>query len=504
MLWIKNDEIRFQKPYKLSVSLKLLMKILLIKPPEKEVYNKVPTVAGIAQPMGLACIAAYVRQHGFNDIAILDCEAMQIGLNDVKLHIPSDVNVVGLTSVTPTLRNAVAIIKIAKEINLHCVTVLGGDHITALPKETLEAFPEIDFGVFGEGEITFLELLNHLNERKKQFSDIKGLVFRDEDEIIVNGPRPLIENIDILPIPAYDLLPMEKYLPPAHHAIFIGQGVKLNPFTIFFSLRGCPYRCKYCASKVMWGRKVRYHSVAKTMEEIDYLIKNYNIKCLEFNDENFIINKPRMEILLKELKKRKEEHGLYWNCLTRVDSVDAKTLKEMKESGCYFIRFGVESGDPAILQAMTKDITVEQIRNAFKLTHKAKIACSASFIIGYPGETKETFRRTLELAKEINPSLAFFFVAIPIVGTELYMEAKEKNLILNPDWNGWVQMAETPIMKTEALLPEEIIDLRNKAYKEFYFRPKYILNMLKNIRTKEQFMFYLRGFFGVISILKKE
>lgn len=479
------------------------MRILLIKPPEKEVYTKVPTVAGIAQPMGLACIAAYVREHGFNDISILDCEALQIGVNEIKDHISKDVKLVGLTSVTPTLKNAVAIMKAAKETNPVCVTVLGGDHVTAVSIETLEAFPEIDFGIFGEGEITFLELLGQLEKKDKNFSNIKGLVYRENGKIQKNDERPLIPDINILPMPAYDLLPMEKYLPPAHHAMFTQKGVRLSPFTIFFSLRGCPYGCKYCASKVMWARKVRYRSVEKTMEEIDYLIKNYGIKCLEFNDENFIINKHRMEIIIQELKKRKEEHGVYWNCLTRVDSVDAKTLKDMKEAGCYFIRFGVESGDQGILNAMDKGITVEQIKHAFKLTNEAGIACSASFIIGYPGETKETFRRTLDLAKEIDPTLAFFFVAIPIVGTDLYKEAKEKGLILNHDWNGWVQMAESSIMRTEQLSPEELIKMRNQTYREFYLRPKYIFKLLKNVHTKEQFLFYIKGFLGVLNIVKK-
>ncbi len=479
------------------------MKILLIKPPEKEVYVKVPMIAGIAQPMGLACIAAYVREHGFKEVTILDCEALQIGINEIKQHIPKDVKVVGLSSVTPTLKNAVAIMRATKEINPECMTVLGGDHVTALPEETLSSFKEIDAGVVGEGEITFLEILEELKKKSKDLSKIKGLVYRKGENVIRNAPRPLIKDIDDLPIPAYDLLPMDKYLPPAHHAIFKDKGVKLNPFTIFFSLRGCPYRCKYCASKVMWERRVRYRSVEKTMEEIDYLIKNFGIRCLEFNDENFIINKPRMKQLLVELKKRKEEQGLYWNCLTRVDSVDAETLKEMKDAGCYFIRFGVESGDQGILNAMSKDITVEQIERAFKLTNKIGIACSASFIIGYPGESRETFRRTLDLAKRIDPSLAFFFVAIPIVGTELYKEANDKNLILNPDWNGWVQMAATPIMKTETLTSEELLKMRDKAYREFYMRPRYILKMIKSIRTKEQLNFYVKGFLGVLNILKK-
>ncbi|MEA3378922.1 MAG: radical SAM protein, partial [Nanoarchaeota archaeon] len=266
--------------------------------------------------------------------------------------------------------------------------------------------------------------------------------------------------------------------------------------------RGCPYNCRYCASKVMWKKKVRYRSLDKTMEEIDYLIDKFKIKCLEFNDENFIINKPRMYKLLEELKDRKEEYGLHWNCLTRVDSVDKRSLETMKDAGCYFVRFGVESGNQKILNAMDKGITVKQIKDAFKLINKVGIANSASFIIGYPGETKETFNETLRLVKEINPTLAFFFIAIPIVGTHLYKEAKEKNLILNPDWNGWVQMAEKPIMKTETLNPNDLLEMRRKAYKEFYFRPSYMLKMLKSIRSKEQLKFYINGALGALNLTK--
>ena len=273
------------------------MKILLIKPPEKEVYTKVPMIAGLAQPMGLACIAAYVREHGYKDVSILDCEVEQIGLDEIKDHIPKDLDVIGLGSVTPTLKNAAEIMKIAKEANPNCITVLGGAHISALPEETMKEFPQIDFGVIGEGEITFLELLQQL-EKKKGFSSVEGLIFREKDKLVMNDKRQMIQDLDTLPIPAYDLLKMDRYLPPAHHAAFTGKGIQLSPFTIFFSLRGCPYNCKYCASKVMWKKEVRYRSVEKTMEEIDYLIKNYNIKCLEFNDENFIINKPRMFKLL--------------------------------------------------------------------------------------------------------------------------------------------------------------------------------------------------------------
>lgn len=478
------------------------MKVLLINPSHQEVYKKVPTVAGLSQPMGLACLAAYIRENGFNDVKILDIQAEQISKDEIKNHIPNDVDLVGCGSLTPNLKNAAYICTLVKEINPKITTVLGGDHITALPKETMEMFKDIDFGVVGEGEVTLLELCNFLKEGRNDFEKINGLVFRKDNELILNEKRALIPDINILPIPAYDLLPMEKYSPPAHHTSF-GGNVKLRPFTIFFSLRGCPYRCTYCASKVMWERKVRYRSIENVKKEIDYLIKDYNIKCLEFNDENFIINKDRLDKLLDLLQEYHDKNGLYWNCLTRVDSVDEATLIRMKKAGCYFIRFGVESGSQKILDAMKKDITIKQIKDAFKLVNKVGIPSSASFILGYPGETRETLEETLELAKEINPIMAFFFIAIPIVGTELYTQAKENNLLLNSDWTGWVQMAEEPMIRTENLSTNDLMDFRKKAYKSFYFRPKYVWKLAKGIRTKEQVKFYVKGALGALNLIKE-
>ncbi len=479
------------------------MKILLVNPSHQEVYKKVPTVAGLSQPMGLLCIAAYMRENGFKEIEILDIQAEQLNKDEIKNRISKDINIIGCGSLTPNLKNAVEVFRIAKSINPKIITVLGGDHITALPKETIETFKEIDFGVIGEGEITFHELCSYIEKNRKDYENINGLTFRRDNEVNVNQLRGLIEDINILPIPAYDLVPMKKYSPPAHHTSF-GGNVKLKPFTIFFSLRGCPYRCTYCASKVMWQRKVRYRSIENVKKEIDYLIKNYNIKCLEFNDENFIINKDRLNKLLDLLQDYHDKNGLSWNCLTRVDSVEEDILIRMKKAGCYFIRFGVESGSQTILNAMKKDITVQQVKDAFKLVNKVGIPSSASFILGYPGETKETLQETLDLAKEIDPIMAFFFIAIPIVGTELYNETKQKNLLLNSNWTDWVQMAETPMIKTENLSSEDLMKFRKKAYKEFYFRPKYIWKLAKGIRTKEQIKFYIKGALGALSLSKEK
>ncbi len=475
------------------------MKVLLINPGYQQVYEKVPTVAGKNPPINLACLAAYLREHNIN-VSILDAEAEEISLENIGRYISKDVDVIGVGAVTPTINNAVQILKVAKEVNPDCKTVVGGCHITALPKETMEQFPVIDYGVIGEGEITTLELINAIKKKNKSFSRIKGLVYRNKNLIRINQPRPLIENLDSLPFPAYDLLPMNLYSPPAHHTS-LGKRIPLKPFTIYFTGRGCPYQCTYCAAKLMWNRRTRYKSIKKVMEEIDILVNKYKIRNLEIDDETFTLDKQRVMEFNKELRNR--NYNLKYNCITRVDTVDKELLQDMKNSGCYFVRYGVESGSQKILDAMKKGITVQKIKDTFKITNKIGLTNSASFIIGYPGETWETFNETMKLSKKIKPTLAYFFVIIPIVGTELYKYAKENNLLLHENWNKWVQMPDIPMIKNENLTSEEIIKMRDMAYKKFYFRPSYILRRLLKIRTVEQLKFYAKGALGVLNIVKK-
>ncbi len=475
------------------------MKVQLINPSYQEVYKKVPTVAGINQPMGLAYLAAYMRENG-HKVSILDAVALQIPMSELHKHIPKDVDVVGVGAVTPTVKKACDVLQIARNVSPNVKTFLGGDHMTALPFETMKEFPIVDYGVISEGEITTVELLDKLEKRgKKDLSKVNGMIYRDNGQIRMTAPRPLIENLDILPMPAYDLLPMELYRPPAHHSSFQVKGVKLQPFTIFFSLRGCPYRCNFCASKVMWTRKVRYWSVERTLEEIDYLVDKFNIHCLEFNDEIFVINKSRMNPILDGLIKR--DYDLHWNCLTRVNHCDRESLEKMKKSGCYFVRFGVESGSQKILDAMEKDQTPAQIKAAFKLIHEVGIPASASFILGYPGETTETFEETIKLAKEINPQLAYFFLAIPIVGTGLYDITVKENLISDPNWDNWVQIAEDPLIRSRELTTDQLQELRKKAYKEFYMRPSYLWKMFIGIKSFEQVKYYARGALGALNLI---
>ncbi len=470
------------------------MKVLLVNPPYKEVYAKVE-LDEIVPPLGLAYLASYLRENGI-EVDIYDANALGTNIDELEETMPNNFDIIGVPSFTPSISKSVNILQIGKKINPSCITLMGGPHITGLPKGTMESYPIIDIGVLGEGEVTALELINALRA-EGNLKEINGIIFREDGELVETPRREFIEDLDTLPFPAYDLLPMERYQLPLHHVGF-GRNIDIKPFFLMFASRGCPFRCTYCASKVMWSKKVRYRSAENILKEIDYLVENYGIVVLDFADDIFTLNKKRLNTILDGLIER--DYNLHFNCLSRVNTISKEEVLKLKEAKCYLIRFGVESGSPKILEKMKKDITINQIKNAFRITRDGGVSSSASFIIGHPGETKETARETIDLAKEINPIMAHFFIAIPLVGTELYSMARENNLIVNEDWEFWKQMPETPVVRTEELTPDDLIDIRKTAYREFYIRPSYIINSISRIRNFGQIKLYLNGLRAVLNL----
>jgi len=472
------------------------MKLLLINPPYDEVYSEVKSAEGINPPLGLAYIAAYLRDNNI-EVEILDAHALRIGLKELQNR-SFNYDVVGVPSMTPTLYTSIEVLRIVKKINPNCKTVMGGPHISAVPVETMASYPEIDFAVIGEGERTMLELARSI-QNEDYSGNVNGIAYRKNDEIKLTPQRALIDNIDEIPFPACDLLPLDKYYQHLHH-VSLGNNIPTYPFMIFFSSRGCPSRCTFCASDVIWRHKVRFRSVDNVLSEIDLLINKYNIKVLDIADDNFLLNKKRLNGILDGLLER--DYDIHFNCLSRVNDVGGEILQKLKRAGCYLIRYGVESGNQEMLNCMHKNITIDQIKRAFELTKEAGISSSASFIIGHPGETEQTVKDTIELAKEINPTLAHFFIAIPLPCTELYDIAKEKNLIVNMNLREWKQMPELPAIRTEELTPEDLKEWRRKAYRGFYFRPAYIFERLGSIKSMAQIKFYLKGLMAVKSLTK--
>jgi len=354
------------------------MQILLLSPPTISAVKAVVGTTG--PPLGLAYLASMVRDE--HDVRIVDSLAEDYNYGDVERIIKKyDPDVVGITSTTSMIPDAYAIAKIAKRYNENVKIVMGGPHVTFLPERTFQECPYIDFIVRGEGELTFRELIDSL-ERDRDPSNILGLSINLRDKVRNNPPRPLIKDIDTIPMPSYDLLPMEKYQ---------ANGVR---FGTVMTSRGCPFNCAFCSSSLQFGKRWRGHSDSRVIEELKHLHEKYRIREIEFLDDTFTLNKHRAIRIARRIVK--EGLDISWSASSRVDTFTEEVAEAMKKSGCHTIYFGIESGSRKTLNFIGKRITPEQSISAVKKAKRHKLRALGSFVIGFPEETKDDIKKTIK------------------------------------------------------------------------------------------------------------
>ena len=405
------------------------MKILLINLPIDKGY--------ISLPLGLASIAAYVEENG-NKVKIIDSLALNYSNKDIEKQIKKfDPDIVGMGCTTRYVFETYNLFKIIKKINPNCLTVVGGPHPSVLPEEVLKECPFIDVVVRGEGEVTFSELVDKF-EKNQGFEDVLGISFRKDDRIISNSNRPLIEDLDSLPLPAYHLLPMDKY--QCQYKVFnflipIGQ---LRSSGSISTSRGCPYDCIFCSSSMIWGKKFRMKTPSKVIEQIKILSDKYNMKYIDIIDDTFTVNKNRVLEICNLIKK--ENIDIIWSCITRVELFDQELASLLKSSGCNKIFFGFESGSQKILDLLNKRFTINDSIKAVEIANNNEIKVVGSFIIGIPGETKETIKQTIQFAKKLKLDYGRFQLLTPLPGTKIYEYAMENNLILTKDWSKYTYL----------------------------------------------------------------
>jgi radical SAM superfamily enzyme YgiQ (UPF0313 family) len=341
-------------------------------------------------------------------------------------------DVVGISSVTLNYYRALAIITEVKKFDSRIITLFGGPHVSFTATETLAECPAVDIVVIGEGEATCAELLPLIHQQDK-WGEVAGIAFRSSGEIILTSPRPLIQDLDSLPLPARHLLPLSRY-----------QALGF-PISIITS-RGCPYNCIFCVGRRMVGGKVRYRSVASIVDEIEDIL-SYGLDRINFADDLFVSRKSRVLAVCAEIEKRNLRFA--WSAFARVNTVDADILRAMKSAGCDAVSFGVESGNQAILDRIGKGITPEMVRRAVNLCREAGILAHTSFMVGLPGETKETLAETEAFARSIGSLYGYHFLA-PFPGTVIRQKSGELGLkILTDDWSRYD--ANSAIVATEEL-----------------------------------------------------
>ncbi len=457
------------------------MKILLINPPaENTLKGNNPSIIdeerGYNPPLGLLYLAGYLEKHTSHQVEVIDTQVEEIGYEGLAAKIRQiKPDVVGITAMTFTLLDVLKIANLAKDISSEIKVVLGGPHVYIYPSETI-SLPQVDFLVLGEGEVTFVELVDniHLVEKLKE---IPGLVFKSDGQIINTGLRNFISNLDELPFPARHLVPYTKYS---------SLIAKRKPITTMITSRGCPYKCTFC-SRPHLGKRFRAHSAKYVVGEMEECTK-LGINEFLVYDDTFSVDRQRVLDICHEILAKKLDIG--WDIRTRVDTIDEEMLKRLKQAHCERIHYGVEAGTEKILKVLSKGITLDQVKAAFQMTKKAGISTLAYFMIGSPTETKEDILQTIKFAKELNPDFVHITITTPFPATAIYKRGLEQGIIKNDYWQQFAQNPTPdfqPHYWQENLTQTELLELIDYTYKGFYTRPTYIIKELLKVRSFGEF-----------------
>ena len=456
-------------------------KVFLINPPwrlSKETH--ILRLHSISPPLGLAYMAAVLELNGI-EVDILDAAVEDLSLAEIVQRVEQyNPTMVGITATTPLIFAATETLRAVKRHLPSVITLLGGVHITALPKETMRAHPEIDIGVLGEGELTLLDLA-----RGNPLRENDGIVYRHGSRIVSTPSRAFIKDLDSIPFPARHLLPdLRKYrLAPSNYSRI--------PVTTMITSRGCPFSCIYC-NKQVFGNSYRCTSPRKVLSEMNELISQYKMHEVKIWDDTFTLNQDRVKQICKMMCE--ERLDLTWSCETRVDLVNTELLAAMHKAGCWCIDYGIESGNQEILNKIGKGVTLEQTRRAIRMTKDAGIKTRGYFMIGLPGDTPKTIAQTLEFSKTLDLDFATFFITTPFPATKLYDLAEKEGKILTKNWSEYYSLNEGKIVFVPKSLTErELKNLLTKAYNDFYFRSSYVWKTIYGIRSIHDVKRILRG-----------
>lgn len=439
--------------------------VLLIVPPKLSGFKsnlpeEVEEQRGKYPSLGLGIIASVLENNG-NHIDYIDADALDYDLHETKKEISKyDPDLIGITANFFMWKQAVNTANICKEIHPDTPIVLGGPQATIYPRECYET-GVFDHVVVGEGEYSILNL---------------------NKPIIHSKP---IEDLDTIPFPARHLMPNEVY-----RSILSGKH-----FTNIITQRGCPYDCSFCSRLIRGGRRVRSRSPKNIVSEIEHCISEFGVEEISIHDDTFTIKRDWVLEICRLLIKRRIK--IEWDCRTRVDLVDQKLLNVMQKAGCIRIHYGVESASMRILNILRKEITPKQTIQAFKWTKRAGVEILAYFMLGSPTETDEEIQGTIDFAKKLEPNHVHFSITTAFPATDLYQMWMNGNGI--DIWREW-----TRNLNNEQPLPvfrdlEELRDIVKDAYREFYFRPKYILQQLWKTRDLEGIK---RGIRGIKTLVK--
>ncbi|MCJ7793108.1 MAG: B12-binding domain-containing radical SAM protein [Candidatus Marinimicrobia bacterium] len=449
-----------------------MMKILVINPPRVSGFPVVreerfehKDIGSVYPPLSLLHTAALLEEEGYQ-VKLIDANGFDLKLADIQKGLKEyQPEVVMIRAGFDTQKEDLKVLKIAKEIS-NPTTIVRNHIISRTPRLRKKLLQENDFvDVFlnQEPESMVIPLMKTL-EKKGDFKEVPGISFKRGGKVINNQDTKLIADLDRLPFPAYHLLPsLDVYY----------SGSFGPPFVTVLGSRGCPFNCAFCAYNKTSYRTRGAESIA---DELEWLVKKYKIKDFCFLDDVVTFDSERMIKISKAIIKKKL--NLRWAAGIRATNVSFKMLKYMKEAGCDEIAVGIESGSEKILKKVDKRISLDDVRKAAARCHQLKIKFYAMFIIGLPGETEETVKASINLAKELKPFYTQFCFATPFPNTRIYQYYKKHGFLLTEDWSQYFSLSDKPVVRTEVLSKRDLINLRNEAYKEVLLNPKYLLSQV--------------------------
>jgi radical SAM superfamily enzyme YgiQ (UPF0313 family) len=449
------------------------MKVCLIYPPidTGNLYEEwdLSDVDSLSPPLGLLLIAAVLRREG-HDVSFVD--AYSNGFSEHKtaqLALEFKPDIVGISATSPVAVGSGNVAALIKQMAPEVVTMIGGPHVTAVPRETMEKLKGFDIGVLGEGELTSIELLKAI-EMGTPLDTVKGLVFRKNGELVITPERPFLPDLDWLPFPAWDLLPSLT----SPYKVSISSMTSGNSTAIITS-RGCPGKCTFCDTRV-FGQKSRAHSAGYVLDMMEYLMTHHDITDFAIYDDNFTTFRSRLKEICSAIIER--GYKITWSCNARVNMVNAETLKLMRQAGCWQVEYGIETGSPTILKKMNKMVNHDQIRQAVDWAKAAGMLVKGNFIFGYIGETRDTLNETLQFLKTIKIDYFQQTFLTPYPGSAVHALVKEYGTA-NLDWT---KLNNNNInFIPNGLSESELIDFSKKAFRSFYLQPRVIFTHAKRI-----------------------
>ncbi len=470
------------------------MKVLIINPPwpgkgfgtrSQNRIIKHRSDKFLQYPIFLAYSAAQLKEGG-HEVAYIDSVIRDLNMDQTLAEVKrAEPDVIFMETTTPSIEADYECLTLLKEAT-GAWMITGGPHASYFHREILEECPAIDVVVRHEFDTKISAVVSHL----KDLTVLQGITYRDDRCIVDKGDGELTRDLDRVPFPDREVVPWQWYLEAWYSK---------RPFMNIMTSRGCPYHCAFCLwPQIMYGHVQRFRSLDNVFEEIQYLVRRYGLKEINVDDGTFTTKRERVMEFCRRM--RRQTPGLIWTCNGRVDNLDPEMLKEMKRAGCKMIRLGVESGSQEVLDKIRKGLTLRQIEEGVKMVKQAGIQALGGFMFGFPFDSRESVEQTLQLAKKLSPDQVQFSICMCYPGTSLYDYAREHDLFLFQSFKEF-DMTYGPVVKTLDLEREELVHILSRAYREFYFRPRYIVQTLLHMKDMDEIKRVLRSLKSVVKTI---